>query len=957
MIENTTETLGLGELLTTFSSLTDEIGRKTYVNHHRSVVRADVVEQLVDAARERLRVNVEQALALAEAALVIAAELPAPALVGQALRAKANALWFKGQCKPAVELLDRAAELFYEAGNFLEVGRTLSTSIQPLALLGDYDRAFEAGEKAKKIFRETGQHWRVARVNINIGNVLHRREQWREALACYNSAYEELLPHADAEAIGVVLHNMAVCLISLNDFHGALETYEKSRHFCEEHDMPLLVAQADYNIAYLYYLRGDYGRALELLRKTLVASRNNGDAYHLALCHLDQAEIYLDLNLVEEAEGLAREACAQFERLGLSYESMKALTSVAIAMNRRGRASAALKLFGRAHRKASAEHNAVWPRLIDMYRAIVLFDRGQFYKTKRLANRSLDFFSSCPLPGKAAVCHLLLARVGLQSRDCTTAYNHCRLALEQLKRTTTPMLHYEAYFLMGQVLEAQGSIVSARNCYHSARAALEEIRSSLQADELKIAFMKHRQEVFERLIQLDLKRNVGSAAVEEAFTYMEEAKSRNLRDLILGQLRPYSFLDSEPGSEFGKRVRNLREELNWFYHRIESVQLSRERTNPDEIQRLQAEAQVRENELLHLMRERHSSNVDARAGIAPTATKERIQEALDRDATLVEYFGVGDQIIAAVLGSEGATEIVSLGALSRVRQQLRMLQFQFSRPQLHGGIRAFEKSCIQTVQARLRELYEEVLAPLRPRLRGRHLIFVPHDVLHYLPFHALFDGDKYLLDTFSISYAPSATIYTLCHNRTANQSGPSLIMGIPDANTPHIVDEVRSIAAAVPEPEIVIGSEANMATLATKGRRSRLIHIATHGFFRQDNPFFSSIRLGDDYLNLYDLYQLQLPVQLLALSGCATGLSAVAVGDELLGLVRGLLYTGPQSLLLTLWDVDDKNTASLMKTFYTLIQSCSNPAEALRSAMQLIREQSPNPYYWAPFVLIGKVFA
>ena len=109
-------------------------------------------------------------------------------------------------------------------------------------------------------------------------------------------------------------------------------------------------------------------------------------------------------------------------------------------------------------------------------------------------------------------------------------------------------------------------------------------------------------------------------------------------------------------------------------------------------------------------------------------------------------------------------------------------------------------------------------------------------------------------------------------------------------------------------------------------------------------------------MNLYDLYELHLPVQLLTLSGCSTGLNAVAAGDELIGLVRGLLYAGAQSLLLTLWDVDDGSTAKLMELFYRLMTQ-HDKAEALRAAMLEIRKEYPHPYYWAPFVLVGKVFS
>ena len=117
---------------------------------------------------------------------------------------------------------------------------------------------------------------------------------------------------------------------------------------------------------------------------------------------------------------------------------------------------------------------------------------------------------------------------------------------------------------------------------------------------------------------------------------------------------------------------------------------------------------------------------------------------------------------------------------------------------------------------------------------------------------------------------------------------------------------------------------------------------------------FSSIRLGGSYLSLYDLCHLHLSAELVVLSGCATGLSVVTPGDELIGLVRGLLQAGAQSLLLSLWDVHDESTREFMIAFYTRLQQGLPKSKAVQHAMKDLRERYPHPYYWAPFTLIGK---
>src|SRR5438046_9791341 len=124
--------------------------------------------------------------------------------------------------------------------------------------------------------------------------------------------------------------------------------------------MPLLVAQADYNIAYLYYWRGEYSRAIDALYAARRACEATGDAYHFALCHLDLSDIYLELNLSEEARETAHEGFLRFEKLGMRYEAAKTLANEAIANGQQGKTLQALQLFAKAREMFAREKHLVW---------------------------------------------------------------------------------------------------------------------------------------------------------------------------------------------------------------------------------------------------------------------------------------------------------------------------------------------------------------------------------------------------------------------------------------------------------------------------------------------------------------------------------------------------------------------------------------------------------------------
>ena len=945
------------------AQLSAEADRRKFFTRHRGLIRKEFVEQLAELVVERVRVSTQEALHLAEAAILVARRLKRKDALALGLRARANALYSSGDNRAAIEHHQQAFQLYESLGDWKEAARTLSTSLQPLILLGEYDQAFRAAERAREIFTQLDDQRRLARLEINVGNIYHRQDRFEESIAHYERAYQGLLPYKDVaetaaevrEGIAVVLSNMAVCLIGLNDFARALTTYQRARAFCLQHNMPLLVAQADYNIAYLYYLRGEYSRAIEALYAARRACEATGDAYHFALCHLDLSDIYLELNLSEEAREMAHEGFLRFQRLGMGYEAAKTLANEATAYGQQGKTVQALERFVKAREIFVREDNLVWPWLIDLYQGLLLFQEGRYFEARRLCTSAAAFFDQSALSGKAVLAHLLLAQIALQVDDLRGADQETRAAIAKLSALQTPVLVYQAHFLEGEIARARGERQAAHRAYLEARRALETLRSRLQGEELKISFVKNRMQVYEALVALYLSGGDAGASDEEAFASIEAAKSRNMIEMIFqsGQSLP---LGATGQSDLVRRIRDLREELNWYYHRIELEQLRPEAQSRQKLENLQEIAQSHEKELLRTLRElpaheRENATLEAPADFS----LKKLQATLPQGATLVEYFIAGQQLVAAVV-SEDSARIIPVTMLSRVTHLLQLLRFQVSKFRMGNDyVRRFEAALLRATESHLESLYSELIAPLRMLLQGTHLIFVPHGPLHFLPFHALKNGGEYLSDAFTVSYAPSATVFSLCQQKATSAAPASLVLGIADERAPQILDEVRCVSSLLPRSSLHLGEHATSSLLREKGPESGLLHIATHGVYRQDNPMFSGIRLGDGYLNLYDLYQMKLNARLVTLSGCATGMNFVAAGDELLGLQRGLFCAGATTLLLSLWDVHDESTAQLMGHFYKRHIEGHDMAKSLQDAMRELRKKRPHPFYWAPFVLVGKL--
>jgi CHAT domain-containing protein len=955
MTTQTVSKVSEAELASELGALQEETARRKFLARHKSLLHSEVVKRLAPLVVERIRVDAKQALLLAEGTLLIARKLRRQEEIALALRAKANALFASDDNLGAVEHHDQAFKIYEALKIWKEAARTMSNSIQPLILLGEYDRAFAASERAREIFTQLGEERRLASLDNNVGNIFHRQDRFEEALAHYERACKALTAFGDWEHVAVTLHNMAMCLINLNDFARSLDCYQKARDLCIRYDLPRLRDQADYNIAYLYYFRGEYSRAIEMLLATRRSCEASGDAYRFALCHLDLSDIYLELNLSEEAREMAHEGFVRFEKLGMGYEAAKTLANEATAYGQQGKTVQALERFAKAREMFAREKNLVWPWLLDLYQGLLLFHEGRYFEARRLCAAAVEFFDGTPLAGKALLARLLLARIALQVGDLAAAEAETNAAAAKLSNAQAPVLVYQTHLLLGQIASNRGDRVAAYAAYQEARKALESLRTRLQSEELKIAFVKNRMQVYEAVVELYLDAANKEISADEAFSCIEAAKSRSMIEMIFqsGQSLPMG----EAGqSEFVRKIRDLREELNWYYHRIELEQLRPEERSRERLELLHQAAQLHEKELLRALRELPAQERENATLEAPTdLSLAKLQTVLPAGAVLVEYYSAGDRMVAAVISGD-SIEIAPVSVVSRVTNLLHLLRFQFAKFRMGVAYtERFAQPLLRATLGHLEGLYRELIEPIRGRLAGKHVVFVPHGPLHFLPFHALRNGEEYLCDSYTISYAPSATVFGLCQERKTSQKRNSLVMGIPDERAPLILSEVQTVAALLPQTELLVGTQATAQVLRDRGLETGVLHVATHGIYRQDNPMFSGIKLGDGYLNLYDLYQMRLGAKLVTLSGCATGMNSVADGDELLGLQRGLFCAGASSLLLSLWDVHDRSTAELMQEFYRGYVESGEMVGSLRAAMKTIREQNPHPYFWAPFVLVGKV--
>lgn len=287
-----------------------------------------------------------------------------------------------------------------------------------------------------------------------------------------------------------------------------------------------------------------------------------------------------------------------------------------------------------------------------------------------------------------------------------------------------------------------------------------------------------------------------------------------------------------------------------------------------------------------------------------------------------------------------------------------------------------------------RQLYQWLIAPVEPILENQQidtLLFCVGENLRSLPFAALYDGEQYLIEKYSLATIPA---FSLTETTPANlDNARVLAMGASEFQEqiplPGVKVELSAIVPEVWQGKAFLNQSFTVANLQAQRKQdpSEIIHLATHAEFKSGAPDRSYIQFSDRQLSLDRLDELgwrDPPVELLVLSACQT-----ALGDREaeLGFAGLAVQAGVKTAIASLWSVSDVGTLALMSEFYQQLKTAPIKAEALRQAqLAMIRgdirledgklvnsggaiELPPDlifgginlahPYYWSPFVAIG----
>ncbi|WP_237269970.1 CHAT domain-containing tetratricopeptide repeat protein [Synechocystis sp. CACIAM 05] len=853
---------------------------------------------------------------------------------------------------------------------------------------------------AQQYFNQGLKHYQQG----NLTDFQAAQSSWEEALALWRQ--ENNLPQ-----IAVTLNFLCLVQRQLAPPTKALACYQELLTTAQALKDTQTEANGLVAIAQLQLQQGNYQEAFESLEKSLPLWQQANFKTGEVISQNELGQMYLTLGATTQAEYFYNKALAQAQSLGNRGNIAGIEHNLAQVKLASGDLKGALAL-----EESAFQH---WQGLIHDLGDRVTPDlvRGQAAGLNNLAfmqvqNKQLNLAQENyqkaliiwqqlgDKNGEASSLNNLGYLAFLQG-DVPTAINYYQRALILRQTTGDRLKESLTRYWLAVAWKQQGEVPQAMAEIEQAIYLLENLRQAIGNDDLRASFLASKQDYYQFYIDLLMEqhqRQPNQGWDGKALVVSESAKARSLLDILA---QTPGKITKGISSQLLNEKETIEQQLNTLQEK--KIKLYSSNYDPQK----QGELDQAITDLLQrydrVLGQIERQNPDYSALTRPRPLDlPQIQALLDNETLLLEYALGKERSYLWVVSESSLRSYVLPGA-----------------DQLDEAIKTFRQSFLEPTQRIRRplainqgaQLYSQLI-PDPAMIAGKRLLIVPDGVLQYLPFGALVTDNPpgqpptYLTDRHELVTMPSASTLGILRQNTAQRKpAPNLlavfadpvftsnderlgtaIARLPDNlpvdlelsardagvyfdRLPYTEQEAEQLVALFP-PEASLnelGFEATRARVfADTIEQYRFIHFATHGILNSKNPKLSGLVLSllnpegepiNGFVRLYDIFNLNLPADLVVLSACQTGLGQEIRGEGLIGLTRGFMYAGAARVVVSLWSVDDEATARLMTEFYrALLQRQMPPAAALQWAKQKLKEDPrfASPYFWAGFTLQGE---
>jgi tetratricopeptide (TPR) repeat protein/CHAT domain-containing protein len=907
----------------------------------------------------------------------------------------------------AIDFYNKALLLFRSRENRVGEGQVLTNIGVVYTDLRETQKALEYFTQALALWKDLKNRRGEAFALSNIGNVYLKLSKYEDALNYYNQAISIFKAIGERDQEAYSLNQIALTYEEMGEMQKSLETYKQSLAILHSIGNFAREAITLNNIANIYTNIGEYQKALDAYNQALPLFHSIKNRWFEAKILSNMGRIYDFLGERQKAFDYYNQALSLHRTVGDKEGEAIVLNNLGNFYDNSGEEKAI-----DYYNQALLLHRSLRNRYQE---AITLHNIGGVYDNLGEHKEALEYYNQTLLIrrnigdryGEAFTLNNIGA-VYSSLEEPQKALEYYNQALV-LRRATSD--RYGEVFTLKSIADVEldlGNLNQALTQIEAAIAIIEKLRTNIVSSDLRTSYFASVQATYGLNIDILMalhRQNPKAGHDIAAFEVSERARARSLIEL-LNEARADIRQGVDP--ELGKKQRQLLQQLNTrtqYQLELFKSQFTEEQKQAirKEIADLQTQLQEVENQI-RVKNPRYAELTQPQ----PLTLKEIQQQVVDDNTILLAYWlGEERSYLWAITSTSVNTYVLPKQA--EIETAAKLFSDFLINP-------ARMRNLSTKAAAATAALGQMLLGPVAGELGQKRLVIVGDGALQYIPFSALSapqasptDEVKPLLVEHEIVNLPSAsTLASIRRDIAQRQVAPKAVAVLADpvfsqddprvnsnsqvpastaspqaeqitrgfndrsgvalfARLPWTQQEAQKILELVPESDRFQASDftaSRETATSTQLSQYRILHFATHGFFNTLHPELSGIVLSlvdrqgkplNGLLVTPDIFNLNLPAELIVLSGCQTGLGKEIRGEGLVGLTRGLMYAGASRVMVSLWSVNDRSTAELMSRFYQkMLQEKMPPAAALRAAQISMWQEKREPHSWAAFILQGE---
>lgn len=818
----------------------------------------------------------------------------------------------------------------------------------------------------------------------------------------------------------LMLNNIGVAYSDAGDKATAIQYYLPLTELWRQFNNSIMYGMAMTNLGSLYGSVGEFRKGVETLQEALGVWERQGDRKWKFSTVNKLATTYSGLGEYELAADFSQQALEQWRESDGLYEKAQRLMGVGKAQADLSNYPKAIEAQFEAFKLCQQVGNDNCRVAAVSGLGVTYFVMKDYPRAAQCFQQALDISRASNNLYNEAKMLSSLGRVQAIFNELPTAERLLLQSLTLQQFAGDKLAEAHARGGLARVYRDQGRLDESIASMQTALSLIEQQRQALSGHASQSSYFSRLHEYHEfyldLLIRLHNQSPSGNYAVA-AFEASEQARARSLLEALSGTR---SDIRQGVDAELLQRETAIRQQLFYKEQVLVALLNGKNSAERLAAAQKEIEAlltQKREVEaLIRARNPRYAALIQPES----LGLKEIQQQVLDENTVLLEYALGGERsfLFAVTKTSFDVYELPKRDEIEALAK--RFYDIAARRPPEFTAINEWLPKAEKEFPAIAADLSRMLLLPAAAHLGKKRVMIVAEGILQYLPFAALPMplNSKLFGQNHELINLPSASVLAVLRRETAQRKpAPKTLAVLGDpvfsmqdgrlaaqpktflekskattgdlktlrrelmrgANNlaelanltrlEHTRQEAMAIASLVDAKSklLALGFDANRElAIGDKLSQYRIVHFATHGWMDAQTPDLSAVVLSlvdktgkpqNGLLRLHEIYNLNLPAELVVLSACETGLGKDIKGEGLISLTRGFFYAGARRVLVSLWPVDDPATAELMKRFYRgMLKEKLNPAAALKQAQLEMRTRTQwrSPYYWAGFTLQGE---